>query len=65
MPKKALNAKVYNTRRRERTKMRWMDNVTDDLRIIQITEWCFKLKDGMLWSSIAEGAKAHPGLFSM
>lgn len=38
--------------------MRWMDNVADDLRTTQVSEWSSKAKDRMLWRPIVEGAKA-------
>ena len=38
-PKKMLYGKLYVTRRRGRTKMRWLDDVSTDLRKMGINEW--------------------------
>lgn len=49
MPKKLLNSKIFNTRRRVRPKMRWMDNATDDVQIMKVAEWGYNPKDRALW----------------
>jgi hypothetical protein len=53
IPKK-MYGKLYATRR----KMRWLDDVSTDLRKMGINEW----RDQEAWKRIVKQAKAHPGL---
>jgi hypothetical protein len=39
VPKKMLYGKLYATRRRGRPKTRWLDDVSTDLRKMEINEW--------------------------
>lgn len=59
MAKKVLDARVYKTRRIGRLKMRWMDNIMEDLQIMRVAEWGSQLKVSILWRSILEEAKAQ------
>jgi hypothetical protein len=59
---KKMYGKLYATRRRGRPKMRWLDDVTMDLRKMCLNEWKDRARNREAWRHIAEEAKAHPGL---
>jgi hypothetical protein len=65
IPKKMLYGKlyVYATRRRERPKTRWLDDVSTDLRKMGISEWRGRARDREVWRHIGKEVKAHPGLY--
>jgi hypothetical protein len=62
IPKKMLYGKLYATKRRERPKTRWLDDVSTDLRKMGINEWRGTARDRETWRCIVMEAKAHPGL---
>jgi len=41
--------------------MRWLDDVSTDLRKIGINEWRDRARDREAWRRIVKKAKAHPG----
>jgi len=61
IPKK-MYGKLYATRRRGRPKMRWLDDVSMDLRKMGVNEWRDRTRNREAWRHIIEEAKAHPGL---
>ena len=62
IPKKMLYGKLYATRRRGRPKMRWLDDVSMDLRKMGLNEWKDRARNREAWRHVVEEAKAHPGL---
>ena len=62
MRKRVLKGKLYARRRIGRPRIRWMDDVTYDLRRVGIRRWMEKVRNRYQWRLIVEEAKAHPGL---
>jgi hypothetical protein len=42
--------------------MRWLDDVENDLKKMEVKGWKEKMKDRKQWRVVVEEAKAHPGL---
>jgi hypothetical protein len=57
-----MREKIYTKRRTGRPKVRWLDDVQEDLRVIGIEGWRGKAEDRDLSRRTAEEAKAHKGL---
>jgi transcription termination factor 2 len=59
MPKRVMREKIYTRRKRGRPKVRWLDDVREDMGI---EGWRRKAQDRDQWRRIAQEAKAHAGL---
>jgi hypothetical protein len=62
MPRKMMEGRLFIGRSRGRPRLRWMDDVVADLKIMKIKQWMEKTKDSEQWRLDVEEAKAHPGL---
>jgi hypothetical protein len=62
IPKMMLYGKLYATRHRGRPKMRWLDDVSMDLRRMGLNECKDRARNREAWRHILEKAKAHSGL---
>jgi hypothetical protein len=62
MPKRVMREKIYSRRKRGRPKVRWLDDVQEDLREMGIEGWRRKFQDRDQWRRIAQEVKAHEGL---
>jgi len=54
----------YKTRPAGRPRLRWMDQVEEDLKRMKIVGWRAKIEDRQEWNRIVEQTKTHPGLYS-
>jgi hypothetical protein len=54
MSKRVMREKIYTKRRRGRPKVRWLNDVREDLRAMVIEGWRRKAQDRDLWRRIAQ-----------
>ena len=57
-----LEGRLFMERRKGRPRLRWLDDVLADLKIMKIRQWVEKMKDRGQWRLDVQEAKAHPGL---
>ena len=63
MQRKMMEGRPFIGRRKGRLRLRWMDDVAADLKVMKIKQWMEKTKDREQWRLVVEEAKAHPGLY--
>jgi hypothetical protein len=54
----------YKTRPAGRPRLRWMDQVEEDLKRMKIVGWRATVEDRQGWDRIVEQTETHPGLYS-
>ena len=59
--RKMTEWKLHKTRPVGRPRLRWMDQVEEDLRRMKITGWRVKIENRQVWNRIVEQTKTHPG----
>ena len=62
MPKKIFTQELEETRRRERPREGWKEEVERDLQVVGVRRWKELVIDGEKWKDIVRQAKAHSGL---
>jgi hypothetical protein len=62
MPRKIMEGRLFTGRRKGRPRLRWMDDVVADLRVMKIKQWMEKTKDREQWRLVDEEARAYPRL---
>jgi hypothetical protein len=62
LPKKIFTQELEETRRRERPRKRWKEEVERDLHVLGVRRWRELVRDRKKWRDIVRQAKAHSGL---
>jgi hypothetical protein len=62
MRKRVMRERIYTRRKKGRPKVRWLDDVQEDLREMGTEGWRKKAQDRDQWRRIAQETKAHVGL---
>jgi hypothetical protein len=59
MPRKILYEKIYTERLRGRPKLRWFDDVKEDLRMLKVKDWRSTAMGCDAWSLFVQEAKVY------
>jgi phosphoglycolate phosphatase-like HAD superfamily hydrolase len=59
MSRKILYEKIYTKIVRGRPKLRWFDDVREDLRTLKIKDWRCTAMPRDVWTLLMQEAKAH------
>jgi len=62
MPRRIMEGQLFIGRRKGRPRLRWIDDVVADLRVMKTKQWTRKAMDREQWRLVVEEAKAHSGL---
>jgi hypothetical protein len=62
MPKRMLRGRLHSRRKKRSPKKRWMDSMTEDLRVMGVRGWRSMAADRERCRGIVQEAKAHQGL---
>jgi hypothetical protein len=62
IPRMMMEGRLFTGRRKGRPRLRWMDDVVADLRVMNINQWTEETKDREQWGLDVVVAKTHPGL---
>jgi hypothetical protein len=62
MSRKLLHGKMEGRRRRGRPRKRWLHDLEEDQRVMQVGRWWEKVQSKEEWRHIVREAKAHRGL---
>ena len=61
MPKKIFTQELEGTRRRERPRKRWKEEVERNLQVLGVRRWRELVADRKKWKDIVRQTKAHSG----
>jgi hypothetical protein len=57
--KRIFNWKPMGSQPPGRPRLRWLDNVCDDLKVLKVRNWKEVAMDRKAWSDLSEKAKTH------
>jgi hypothetical protein len=60
--KKLTFSQLEGRRKKGRPKLRWLDDVLQDLKTLKVAAWWKKAQDRDSWKAVIKEAKAHKGL---
>jgi hypothetical protein len=60
--KRILDWKPMGSRPLGRPRLRWLDHVCDDLKVLKVRNWNKLAMDRKTWNDLSEKAKTHRGL---
>jgi hypothetical protein len=60
--KKLTFSQLEGCRKKGRPKLRWLDDVLQDLKTLKVTAWWKKAQDRDSWKAVIKEAKAHKAL---
>jgi hypothetical protein len=62
MLRKLLHGRMEGRRRRGRPRKRWLHDLEEDLRVMQVGRWWEKVRSKEEWRRVVREAKGPPGL---
>jgi GTP1/Obg family GTP-binding protein len=62
IPKRMLKGRLYSGRRKGRHRMRWLEELENDLKRMKVAGWKEKMRNREQWRLVVKEAKAHPEL---
>jgi hypothetical protein len=60
MPKRMLKGKLYTKRRKGRPRMRWLDEVENDLKRMKVKGWKGKMRNREQWRLVVKEGQGPP-----
>jgi hypothetical protein len=60
--KKVTFLQPEGSQEKGRPKLRWLDSVVKDVKLLKVETWCKKARDRNIWGRIIKEAKVHTGL---
>jgi hypothetical protein len=60
--KRIFEWKTIGTRSLGRRRLRWLDDVCDDIKVLKVRNWKELATDRKVWNDLSEKAKTHNGL---